>query len=68
MKDSDILLLAEEGESASEVSARKKALLLGRQLGLASEQEYRPANASIAERAQHRARKLSSEYQANVET
>lgn len=68
MKDSDILMLAEEGESASEVSARKKALLLGRQLGLASEQEYRPANASIAERAEHRARKLSSQYQANVET
>lgn len=68
MKDSDILMLAEEGESTSEASARKKALLLGRQLGLASEQEYRPANASIAERAQHRARKLSNQYQANVET
>ncbi|MGL6123520.1 MAG: TIGR03899 family protein [Shewanella sp.] len=68
MNDLDILQLAEESESASEVSARKKALLLGRQLGLASEQEYRPANASIAERAQQRARKLSSQYQANVET
>jgi len=27
MKDSDILLLAEDGESTSEASARKKALL-----------------------------------------
>ena len=68
MKDSDILMLADEAAPAAEVSARKKALLLGRQLGLASEEEYRPANASIAERAQHRQRKLASQYQANVET
>ncbi|MGL4750282.1 MAG: TIGR03899 family protein, partial [Shewanella sp.] len=60
--------LADEAPAAAEVSARKKALLLGRQLGLASEEEYRPANASIAERAQHRERKLASQYQANVET
>ncbi|MGL4748249.1 MAG: TIGR03899 family protein, partial [Shewanella sp.] len=66
MKDSDILMLADEAPPAAEVSARKKALLLGRQLGLASEEEYRPANASIAERAQHRQRKLASQYQANV--
>ncbi|MCL1119135.1 Protein of uncharacterised function (DUF2806) [Shewanella putrefaciens] len=68
MKDSDILMLADEAAPAAEVSARKKALVLGRQLGLASEQEYRPANASVAERAQHRERKLASQYQANVET
>lgn len=68
MKEFDITSLAEEGEATTDVSARKKALLLGRQLGLASEQEYRPANASVAERAQHRARKLASQHQANVET
>ncbi len=68
MKDSDILMLAEEAEPTSDVSARKKVLLLGRQLGLATEREYRPANASVAERAKHRADKLSSQYQTNVET
>lgn len=68
MREFDFATLAEEGEAATEVSARKKALLLGRQLGLASEQEYRPANASVAERAQHRARKLASQHQTNVET
>ena len=52
----------------SDVSARKKALLLGRQLGLSSEDEYRPTNASIVERAQHRQDKLLSRYQANLET
>ncbi|PTA49317.1 TIGR03899 family protein [Shewanella morhuae] len=68
MKDSDILILSEDGESTSDASARKKVLLLGRQLGLATEREYRPANASVAERAKHRADKLSSQYQTNVET
>ncbi|MGL5359238.1 MAG: TIGR03899 family protein, partial [Shewanella sp.] len=51
-----------------QVSARKKALLLGRQLGLASEQDYRPAQSSITERAQYRAQKRATEYQTNVET
>ncbi|UJF21636.1 TIGR03899 family protein [Shewanella sp. OMA3-2] len=49
------------------MSARKKALLLGRILGLASEDDYRPSSASIAERAQHRQRKQLSAYQANLE-
>ncbi|WP_299792844.1 TIGR03899 family protein [uncultured Shewanella sp.] len=52
----------------SEVSARKKALLLGRQLGLSSEEGYRPSNASVAERAAYRQQKISSQYQANLET
>ncbi|WP_420833135.1 TIGR03899 family protein [Shewanella gaetbuli] len=52
----------------SDISARKKALLLGRMLGLASEDDYRPSTASIAERAQHRQRKLQSHCQANLET
>lgn len=50
------------------VSARKKALLLGRQLGLASEQAYHPAQSSLAERAAHRAHTLANQYQTNVET
>lgn len=52
---------------AASISARKKALLLGRMLGLASEDDYRPSSASIAERAQHRQRKQLSAYQANLE-
>lgn len=68
MTDSDILQLADQAAPAADVSARKKTLLLGRQLGLASEEDYRPANASIAERAQQRSRKLASQYQENVET
>ncbi|NRD72517.1 TIGR03899 family protein [Shewanella sp. VB17] len=51
-----------------DVSALKKALLLGRQLGLSSEDEYRPSNSSIAERAEHRQRKLLCHYQQNLET
>ena len=51
-----------------DVSARKKTLLLGRQLGLGSEEGYRPSNASIIERAEHRALKQASEYQSNIET
>ncbi|QIR13711.1 TIGR03899 family protein [Shewanella aestuarii] len=52
----------------SEVSARKKALQLGRIIGLTSEDDYRPATASIAERAQHRQRKQLSVHQANLES
>ena len=51
-----------------DVSALKKALLLGRQLGLSSEDEYRPSNASIAERAEHRQHKQLCHYQQNLET
>ena len=52
----------------SDVSARKKALLLGRMLGLASEDNYRASNASIGERAAFRAQKLACQYQENLET
>ncbi len=68
MKDTDILSLSESAGPIPEVSARKKALLLGRQLGLASERNYRPANASLAERAEQRSRKLANQYQTNLET
>ncbi|WP_258405597.1 TIGR03899 family protein [Shewanella zhangzhouensis] len=54
--------------SQSDNSARRKALLLGRILGLASEEGYRPSNASVAERAAHRARKMAAQHQANVES
>ena len=42
------------------MSARKKALLLARVIGLASEGDYRPADSSVAERALHRQRKTLS--------
>lgn len=64
----EIVNVSASQSSQPDVSARKKALILGRQLGLGSEEGYRPANASIAERAEHRARKLSSQYQSNIET
>ena len=50
------------------MSARKKALLLARGIGLASEGDYRPADSSVAERAQHRQRKILSQYQSNLES
>lgn len=52
----------------SEVSARKKALLLGRQLGLASDESYKASNASIIERSMHRQQRLHNQYQVNLET
>ncbi len=52
----------------SEVSARKKALLLGRQLGLASDETYKASNASVTERCMHRQQKLNNQYQVNLET
>ncbi|WP_394203262.1 TIGR03899 family protein [Shewanella waksmanii] len=61
-------VVSNKKEQTSEVSARKKALLLGRKLGLASEEGYRASQASIAERAEHRQRKLASQYQANLES
>ncbi|WP_076410149.1 TIGR03899 family protein [Shewanella sp. UCD-KL12] len=64
----EIAKISEAKSAQSDVSARKKALLLGRQLGLSSEEGYRPTNASVAERAEHRHRKLHSQYQTNLET
>jgi uncharacterized repeat protein (TIGR03899 family) len=52
----------------TQVSARKKTLLLGRIIGLASEEDYRPSTASVAERAEHRQRKQLSQHQANLES
>jgi uncharacterized repeat protein (TIGR03899 family) len=52
----------------TQVSARKKTLLLGRIIGLASEENYRPSTASVAERAEHRQRKQLSQHQANLES
>ncbi|WP_028766112.1 TIGR03899 family protein [Shewanella fidelis] len=53
---------------ATDASARKKALLLGKMLGLASEHDYRASSASIAERAAFRAQKQACQYQENLET
>lgn len=64
----EITKISEARSAQPDVSARKKALLLGRQLGLSSEEGYRPTNASVAERAEHRNRKLMSQYQTNLET
>lgn len=52
----------------SEASARRKALKLGSQLGLVADGVYKPANASIAERGEHRQRKLIASYQKNLES
>ncbi|WP_144210794.1 TIGR03899 family protein [Shewanella donghaensis] len=60
--------VTKSNESGPKASARKKALLLGRVLGLASEEDYRPSNASIAERAEFRLRKNLSQHQLNLET
>lgn len=64
----ELVKVNEKKSTQSDVSARKKALLLGQQLGLSSEDEYRPSSASIVERAQHRQHKLLSRYQSNLET
>lgn len=67
----DADLSAHQGQNASSdkgMSARKKALLLARVIGLASEGDYRPADSSVAQRALHRQTKLLSQYQANLET
>ena len=55
-------------DSSAKASARKKALLLGKILGLASEEDYRPSQASIAERSEFRLRKNQSLHQLNLET
>jgi uncharacterized repeat protein (TIGR03899 family) len=60
--------MTEKGQKVPEVSARKKALTLGHQLGLASDKGYSPGNASLAERAQQRLQIQECGYQANLET
>ncbi|MXR70896.1 TIGR03899 family protein [Shewanella insulae] len=63
----EIVKLTNSGSNQPDVSARRKALQLGRLIGLGSEGDYRPSNASVAERCDHRLRKLASQYQANLE-
>lgn len=65
--------MTEKGSSASQhnqldVSARKKALSLGRYIGLSGEEGYRPSMASITARAQQRQNLLVNQYQSNLET
>lgn len=50
-----------------EMSARTKVLRLGRQLGLASEADYAPANASVLQRGQMRQQKQLEQQQRNIE-
>ncbi|WP_299568890.1 TIGR03899 family protein [uncultured Shewanella sp.] len=57
-----------ENTANTSMSARKKALLLGKMLGLASEDDYRPSQASIGERAQFRLQKSRILHQLNLET
>ncbi|MCL1068837.1 TIGR03899 family protein [Shewanella olleyana] len=57
-----------EKTTNTSMSARKKALLLGKMLGLASEDDYRPSQASIGERAQFRLQKNQVLHQLNLET
>ncbi|BAJ00560.1 TIGR03899 family protein [Shewanella violacea] len=64
----DIAKISEIKSAQSDVSARKKALQLGLRIGLSSEEGYSATTASVAERAEHRQRKLMSQYQANLET
>ena len=59
---------AQDSNKTADPSARKKALLLGKMLGLASEDDYRASNASIGERAAFRAQKQACQYQQNLET
>ncbi|KFZ39096.1 hypothetical protein HR45_01475 [Shewanella mangrovi] len=54
-------------ETHIEMSARKKVLRLGRLLGLASEADYQPANATVLDRAHMRQRKQLEQYQRNLE-
>lgn len=57
-----------EKAASAGMSARKKALLLGRMLGLAGEDDYRPSQASISERSQFRLQKNHVLHQLNLET
>ncbi|MDB2386335.1 TIGR03899 family protein [Shewanella sp.] len=54
--------------NSSDVSARKKALLLGRMLGLSSEKDYQASTASIDDRAHQRRQLQRRQYQENIET
>ncbi|WP_350431573.1 TIGR03899 family protein [Shewanella sp. H8] len=65
MADVDVTEIPQDN---TQVSARKKTLLLGRIIGLASEEDYRPSTASITDRADHRQRKQLSQFQANLES
>ncbi|MGI2108135.1 TIGR03899 family protein [Shewanella frigidimarina] len=65
MADIDVTTTQDDN---TQVSARKKALLLGRIIGLASEEDYRPSTASVAERAEYRQRKQLSQHQTNLES
>tara|TARA_R110000850_G_scaffold57673_6_gene134714 strand:- start:1643 stop:2476 length:834 start_codon:yes stop_codon:yes gene_type:complete len=65
MTDFDVTTTQDDN---TQVSARKKTLLLGRIIGLASEEDYRPSTASVAERAEYRQRKQLSQYQTNLES
>ncbi|WOT06941.1 TIGR03899 family protein [Shewanella sp. DAU334] len=57
-----------DNTKSTDVSARKKALLLGRMLGLSSSEDYRPSSASIDERALQRSQIQARQYQSNLET
>jgi uncharacterized repeat protein (TIGR03899 family) len=65
MTDIDVTTTQDDN---TQVSARKKTLLLGRIIGLASEDDYRPSTASVAERAEYRQRKQLSQHQTNLES
>ncbi|MFQ6370738.1 TIGR03899 family protein [Shewanella sp. YIC-542] len=54
-------------EDSQQMSARKKVLKLGYLLGLASTQDYHPANASLAQRADFRLQQQRQQYQQNLE-
>lgn len=58
---------APQVENALDMSARKKVLRLGRLLGLASEQDYHPANATLGQRASFRLAQQQQQYQQNLE-
>ncbi|MFK3975567.1 TIGR03899 family protein [Shewanella vesiculosa] len=60
--------ISEMQQDTTQISARKKTLLLGRMIGLASDDDYRPSTASVAERAEYRLRKQQSQHQTNLES
>lgn len=68
ISQSDLQASEPHVDSHLEMSARKKVLRLGRQLGLASEGDYQPANASILQRAEMRQQKQLIQRQHNIET
>ncbi|MBO1270868.1 TIGR03899 family protein [Shewanella sp. 4t3-1-2LB] len=58
---------APQVENALDMSARKKVLRLGHLLGLASEQDYHPASATLGQRASFRLAQQQQQYQQNLE-